>query len=300
MARHVGLIGVGAMGEPMAGALLRAGFSVTVCANRNRAPVERLVALGAADGGDFAGVAAASEVVITMVPDSPQVEAVLFAGGAAAAAKPGTLFIDMSTISPVATRRFAEQLKTMGLRFVDAPVSGGPARAVLGTLTIMAGASEADWDDAKAVLSAMGTPTRVGDVGVGEVVKLVNQIIIANTMLANIEGLVFAAKAGADIAAVRDVILTATGGNYLLDQWLPKTWLSGSWEGGFKLDLLRKDVAAALDSARALGVPMPALGLAYQMYTAASGDGHGNDDYSAVADFYERAAGTRVTLAPAN
>jgi 3-hydroxyisobutyrate dehydrogenase-like beta-hydroxyacid dehydrogenase len=287
----VGLIGVGAMGEPMAESLMRAGFPVAVCGHRNRAPVERLVAAGATDAGDPAGVARASDVVITMVPDAPQVEESLFGGsGAVTGARPGTLFIDMSTISPVATRAFDERLRAAGHRFVDSPVSGGPARAKLGTLALMTGASDADFATAEPVLAAMGTPNHVGGVGMGETVKLVNQIIISNVMLANIEGLVFAERAGADIAKVRDVILTATGANYILEKWLPTTWLAGTFAPGFALDLLRKDLAAALDAGRAMGVPMPSSALAYQLYTAASTDGHGRDDYSAVATFHERSA----------
>jgi 3-hydroxyisobutyrate dehydrogenase-like beta-hydroxyacid dehydrogenase len=295
MATTVGVIGVGAMGEPMAAALLRAGFEVTVCAHRNREPVERLAAQGAHDGGDPAGVARASAFVITCVPDAPQVEQALFGErGAAHGAAPGTMFIDMSTISPVATRSFDQRLRASGFRFLDAPVSGGPARAKTGTLTIMVGASDEDFRDAEPVLKAMGTPNHVGGVGMGEVVKLVNQIIISSTMLANIEALTFAAKAGADVDATLAVIGTATGSNYLLQNWLPQSWLAGSHKPGFMLDLLRKDLAAALDSARALGVPMPASSLAYQLYTATSGEGHGRDDYSAVAQFYERSAGVHV------
>jgi 3-hydroxyisobutyrate dehydrogenase-like beta-hydroxyacid dehydrogenase len=283
------------MGEPMAESLLRAGCAVTICGHRNRAPVDRLVALGAVDGGDPAGVARASDVVITMVPDAPQVEESLFGpSGALAGARPNTLFIDMSTISPVATRSVAERLRAAGHRFVDSPVSGGPARAKLGTLALMVGASADDFAAAEPVLRALGTPNHVGDVGMGETVKLVNQIIIANVMLANIEGLVFAKKAGADVERVRDVILTATGANYLLENWLPTTWLSGSFAGGFALDLLRKDLAAALDAARTLGVPMPSSALAYQLYTAASGEGHGREDYSSVATFHQHAAGVDV------
>jgi 3-hydroxyisobutyrate dehydrogenase-like beta-hydroxyacid dehydrogenase len=295
MATQVGVIGVGAMGEPMAAALLRAGFGVTVCAHHNREPVERLAAAGARDGGDPAGVARASEVVVTCVPDAPQVEEALFGEhGAVHGAQPGTLFVDMSTISPVATRTFDERLRAGGFRFADAPVSGGPARAKTGTLTIMAGASEEDFAAAKPVLEAMGTPNHVGGVGMGEVVKLVNQIIISSTMVANVEALTFAAKAGADIDATLAVIGTATGSNYLLQNWLPQSWLAGSHAPGFMLDLLRKDLAAALDSARAMAVPMPSSALAYQMYTAASAEGHGREDYSSVAQFYERAAGVRV------
>jgi 3-hydroxyisobutyrate dehydrogenase-like beta-hydroxyacid dehydrogenase len=295
MSVQVGFVGVGAMGEPMAASLLRAGFAVTVCAHRNRAPVERLVALGAADGGDPAGVARAADVVLICVPDAPQVEETLFGErGIVAGARAGALVIDMSTISPVATRAFGERLRASGLRLVDAPVSGGPARAKTGTLTIMAGASDADFADAEPVLRGMGTPRHVGPLGMGEVVKLVNQIIISSTMIANVEALTFAAKSGADIDAVLEVIGTATGSNYLLQNWLPQSWLAGSHKPGFALDLLRKDLAAALDSARASGVAMPLSALAYQLYSASSGEGHGADDYTSVATFYERAAGVQV------
>ena len=291
----IGVVGVGAMGEPMAAALMRAGYAVAVCAHRNREPVERLVAAGAADAGDPAGVARASDVVVTMVPDAPQVEEALFGpSGALSGAKPGTLFIDMSTISPVATRAFDARLRAAGHRFVDSPVSGGPARAQTGTLTLMVGASADDFAAAEPVLKAMGTPTLVGPVGMGETVKLVNQIIISNVMLANAEALVFAKKAGADIGIVRDVIMTATGANYLLDKWLPVSWLAGSFAPGFALDLLRKDLAAALDAGRTMGVAMPASALAYQLYTATSGEGHGREDYTSVATFYQRAAGVDV------
>lgn len=297
MSTNVGVVGIGAMGEPMAASLLRAGFTVTVSAHRNRDPLRRLLELGAHDGGDPAGVAAKSQVVVTCVPDAPHVEETLFGErGICAGAPKGLLVIDMSTISPMATRSFDARLRERGLRFVDAPVSGGPTRAKTGTLTIMVGASDEDFAEAEPVLRGMGTPTRVGPVGMGEVVKLVNQIIISNIMLANAEGLVFAAKAGADVGAVRDVILTATGSNYLLENWLPQSWLAGSTAPGFQLDLLRKDLAAALDAARALGVPMPASSLAYQLYTASSGEGHGRDDYTSVAEFYERAAGVKAQI----
>lgn len=280
------------MGEPMSLALLRAGFIVTACAHRNRERLERVVREGVVEAPDPAEVAAASEVVITCVPDAPQVEEALFGPrGAAAGAKPGTVFIDMSTISPVASRAFAERLAAMDCCFVDAPVSGGPVRAASGTLTIMAGASPEDFARVKPVLEAMGTPHHVGGVGLGETVKLVNQLIIANVMIANAEALTFARKAGADLDAVRGVLATATASNYLLNEWLPKTWFAGTFEGGFALDLLRKDLGAALDAARAMKTPMPASGFAYQLYTLQSAEGDGGLDYSAVAKFYEHVAG---------
>jgi 3-hydroxyisobutyrate dehydrogenase-like beta-hydroxyacid dehydrogenase len=288
---RIGFLGLGAMGEHMARALRKAGYPVTSCVHRRRESLDRLIGDGVAEAADPAAVASASDIVVLCVPDAPQVEEVLFRErGAVAGLARGTLVIDMSTISPIASQRFAESLAQHGVGFVDAPVSGGPARAKEGTLTIMAGGSPVDFERALPVLKAMGTPYHLGDVGMGETVKLVNQIIIANVMIANAEALVFAKKAGANIDAVRKVIATATGSNYVLDQWLPKTWFSGSFEGGFAMDLLRKDIAAALDAARAMGLPMPSTGLSYQQYTAQSSEGDGALDYSAIAKWYERFA----------
>lgn len=288
----IGFIGIGAMGEPMSLALLKAGFPVSVCAHRSRERVERVAAAGAAEVSDPFEVAQRSDVVITCVPDAPQVEEALFAPrGAAAGARAGTAFIDMSTISPVASRDFASRLEQAGCRFLDAPVSGGPARAATGSLTIMVGADPDDFARVRPVLEAMGTPHHVGAVGLGETVKLVNQLIIANVMIANVEALTFAQRAGADTDAVRRVLSTATASNYLLEQWLPKTWFAGTFEGGFAMDLLRKDLGAALDAARAMKMPMPASAFAYQLYTLRSAEGDGALDYSAVAKVYEHVAG---------
>lgn len=280
------------MGEPMSLALRRAGYEVTACAHRNRERLERVLAEGVSEAASPACVAAASDVVITCVPDAPHVDEALFGpDGAASGAKPGTTFIDMSTISPVASRTFAQRLADMGCSFLDAPVSGGPVRAASGTLTIMVGGAEDDVARVKPVLEAMGTPHHVGAVGLGETVKLVNQLIIANVMIANAEALTFARKAGAELDAVRGVLATATASNYLLNEWLPKTWFAGTFEGGFALDLLRKDLGAALEAARAMKMPMPASGFAYQLYTLQSAEGDGGLDYSAVAKFYEHVAG---------
>jgi 3-hydroxyisobutyrate dehydrogenase-like beta-hydroxyacid dehydrogenase len=288
----LGFLGIGAMGEPMVRSLLKAGFPVTIAAHRRREAVERLKTEGAKEAADPAAVAAASDIVITMVPDAPQVEEVFFAErGAAKGMKAGSIAIDMSTISPIASQRFAERLRAAKVDFVDAPVSGGPARAGTGTLTIMVGATPATFERVEPVLKAMGSPTLLGGIGMGETVKLVNQVIIANVMIANAEALVFAQRAGADLDAVRKVIATATGSNYLLDQWLPKTWFAGTFQGGFAMDLLRKDVAAALDAARATKYAMPLTALAYQLYTAQSAEGDGALDYSAIAKAYERIGG---------
>jgi 3-hydroxyisobutyrate dehydrogenase-like beta-hydroxyacid dehydrogenase len=289
---RVGFVGLGAMGEPMAAALRRSGFEVAASVHRRREALERLLADGVTEGADPAALASSSDAIVLSVPDAPEVEDALFgAHGVAAGAKPGLLVIDMSTISPVASRRFAQRLAEQGIDFVDAPVSGGPARARDASLTIMAGGSPEAYARAEPLLRAMGTPHYLGSVGMGETVKLVNQIIIANVMIANAEGLVFAKQAGADLGAVREVLASATASNYLLAQWLPKTWLAGTFEGGFALDLLRKDLAAALDAARVLEYPMPATGLAYQLYTTRSAQGDGALDYSAIVKAYERNAG---------
>jgi 3-hydroxyisobutyrate dehydrogenase-like beta-hydroxyacid dehydrogenase len=158
----------------------------------------------------------------------------------------------------------------------------------------MVGASPEDFKRAEPVLRAMGNPHHLGPVGMGETVKLVNQIIIANGMIGNVEALAFAQRAGADLAEVRKVLASATGSNYLLAEWLPKTWLAGTFAGGFALDLLRKDLAAALDAARATNYPMPATALAYQLYTTRSAQGDGALDYSAIAKSYERIVGDEV------
>jgi 3-hydroxyisobutyrate dehydrogenase-like beta-hydroxyacid dehydrogenase len=283
------------MGEPMGESLLRAGFSLRVCAHRNRDPVNRLIAKGAVENDTPADVAAGSDLVITMVPDAPQVEEALFAAaGVAAGLREGGIAVDMSTISPVASRGFALRLAQTNRKMLDAPVSGGPARAKTGDLTIMAGGDPATYAQAEPVLAAMGKPTYVGPAGMGETFKLANQIIISNVMLGNIEGLVFAKKAGADIDLLRKVLATATASNYLLDIWLAKAWFADQHQGGFALDLLRKDLAAALDAAEKNGVPMPASTLAYKEYSDASALGLGKLDYSAVAEIYEREAHVRV------
>jgi len=274
------------MGEPMAHALVRAGFAVTACAHRNRAPLERLAAVGVRAAAHPREVAEASDILVLCVPDAPQVEEALFAAhGAAEGLREGGIVVDMSTISPVASRAFAERLAQRGIAFVDAPVSGGPMRAQSGSLTIMVGASDEDFARVRSVLQAMGTAHHLGPVGMGETVKLVNQIAIGSIMIANAEALMFAQKAGADLDAVREVLKSATASNYVLEQWIPKTWLGTGFDGGFAMNLLRKDLAAALDAARSMGHAMPQAALAHQLYTLQA-ETDGARDYTAIAKLY--------------
>ncbi len=276
------------MGEPMASCVRKAGYEVAAAAHRRRDALERLRDAGVREAANPAELAKSCDAIVICVPDAPDVEDVLFSiGGVAEGAAPGLLVVDMSTISPVASRRFAARLDERQIQFLDAPVSGGPLRARDGTLTIMVGASPQTFALAEPLLKTMGMPHHLGPVGMGETVKLVNQIIIANVMIANVEGLMFARQAGADLNAVRDVLASATASNYLLSSWLPKTWLAGKFDGGFALDLLRKDLAAALDAAREGRQALPATALAYQLYTARSANGDGALDYSAIAKSYE-------------
>jgi len=229
---NVGFIGLGTLCEHIARCIAGAGFVVRACVHRNRAALERLLPAGVIEEKDPAALAAICEVVVLCVPDAPQVQEVLFGErGLVAGAKRPLLVIDMSTISTVATRDFAGRLGAAGHRLIDAPGSGGPARAKDGTLTIMVGGAEDDVARAVPLLKTMGTPTHLGPVGMGETVKLVNQILIANIVIANAEAFTFAKKAGADVEAVRKVIATATGSNYLLENWLPKTWFARNFEG---------------------------------------------------------------------
>lgn len=294
VSERAGFVGLGTMGEPMARALRRAGFSVTASAHRRRDALDRLVSGdGVVEAADPSAVGRECDVAFVCVPDAPQVEDALFGEhGLAGGLAPGSIVVDCSTISPISSVSFAARLRERGIRFADAPVSGGPARAAAGTLTIMAGAQPDDYERIRPMLAAMGNAHRVGDVGMGETVKLVNQIVIANVMIANAEALTFAQRAGADLDAVRQILSSATGSNYVLEQWLPKTWFAGTFEGGFALDLLRKDLAAALDAARVAKHAMPATALAYQLYTARSAEGDGALDYSAIAKSYERIAGS--------
>ena len=296
----VGLIGLGAMGLPMAHCLLRAGFTLTVAPHTNRAPADELAAAGATVVDTPRQVAAASTVVITCVPDSPQVEeAVLGHDGVLAGARPGTVLIDMSTIAPSATRRLGAALGRRGVDMLDAPVSGGPARAVDGSLTIMVGGDPETFVRCRPVLAALGRQiTHVGPLGSGETLKMVNQLMIGVIMLANAEGLALGRKAGLPLDTLREVLGTASASNYLLSTWLPKTAFTGGYGGGFALDLMLKDLRIALSEAEALGVPTLGSALAYQLFRLLLLEGHGRDDYSVLLSWWEEAAGVRIAEPP--
>ncbi|NJP05241.1 MAG: NAD(P)-dependent oxidoreductase [Chloroflexaceae bacterium] len=297
MSIQVGFIGLGAIGEPMAATLRRAGFPLTICGHRNRAPLERLQAQGANVVANPAAVAAASAIVVTCLPNTPQVEAVcLGPEGIVHGAAPGTIVIDCSTIAPTESQRIAEALRQHNIEMLDAPISGGPERAATGELAIMVGGHANTFEYARPVLEALGARvTHVGPHGMGEVVKLTNNTILGSLMIAIAEAFTLAVKAGADAATARDVIMNSAGANFLLDRWIKDRMLVDNYDPGFATSLMKKDLGAALESASNLGVPMMMTALAYQLYALSEGEGYAREDYCAVSKIYQDAA--NITIA---
>jgi 3-hydroxyisobutyrate dehydrogenase-like beta-hydroxyacid dehydrogenase len=297
--QRIGLVGLGAMGLPIGKRLLEAGHDLVVVPHTNRNPADELAAMGAAIREKPADLSADRQVIITSVPDVPQVEEVLFGerGLMEGSPEPGLLYIDMSTIIPTAARENASRLGAAGVTALDAPVSGGPMRAADGTLTIMVGGTADAFEAARPVLEALGKNiVHVGEAGAGQSVKLVNQLMISIIMVANVEALTLGAKAGVPLQTMLDVIGTSSGSNYLLQNWMPKTLFAGDLSGGFSLDLLVKDLNAALRWASDLCLPTFGGALAQQLYRLAQIEGSGKLDYSAVARLYESAAGVELRL----
>jgi 3-hydroxyisobutyrate dehydrogenase-like beta-hydroxyacid dehydrogenase len=281
----------------MAANLLAKGFALTTCPHRNMQPIERLKAQGASVAATPREVAAASEVVVVCVPDAPQVEeACLGEQGIIHGAAPGTIVIDCSTISPTVSQQVAAALGERDISMIDAPISGGPERAATGELAIMVGGEPDVFARAKPVLDAMGRSiTHVGPNGMGEVVKLANNAIIGSLMIAMSETLTMAVKAGGDINVIRDVIMQSSGANFILDKWIAERALKDNYDPGFATELMQKDVGAALEAGKALGVPMMLTALSYQLYELAEGMGYAREDYCSISKIYQDAA--NVTIA---
>ena len=302
MTLRVGLVGLGAMGLPIGKRLLNAGYALTAVPHNNQAPAEELRTLGADVCTRAADLLPECEIVITSVPDVPQVRQVLFGEeGLVAGRQEGRdhdcLFIDMSTINPTAAREHHDRLSESGIAALDAPVSGGPARASDGTLTIMVGGDKETFERGLPILSALGTHViHVGDPGAGQAVKLVNQLMISIIMVANAEALTLGVKAGVPLNVLTEVIGTASGANYLMQNWMPRTLFAGDLSGGFALDLLVKDLNAALRWADDLGLPTFGGAIAKQLYSMAQAGGYGRMDYSAVARLYETVAGVELRM----
>jgi 3-hydroxyisobutyrate dehydrogenase len=280
---RVGFVGLGTMGAAMARNVAAAGFPLTVW-NRTRDRAKALSDVGATEARSPADVARASDVVVSCVSDTPDVEAVLFGeGGVAEGARRGQLVIDCSTILPSATRDFAARLEPLGDALVDAPVSGGSEGAKNATLTIFVGGDAAQFDRAKPVLAAMGkTITHVGPVGAGQAVKAVNQVILAGAYLGVAEGIVLAIKAGLDVEQVVTALSGGAAQSWVLANRSGRM-IANDYPLGFKVALHRKDLGIALELARETGSVLPVAALCEQLEAGLIGRGHGDDDVSAIA-----------------
>lgn len=294
----IGFVGLGIMGRPMVRNLLKAGYCVTVH-DVNRAAVDELVAEGADSASSAAVVAGATDVFISMVPDSPDVVAV-YTGpdGAFQALRPGWLAIDMSSISPRVARELAATAASAGASMLDAPVSGGDKGAIAGTLSIMVGGEPAAFERALPILQAMGkTIVRVGDAGAGQVAKVANQVVVALVIQAVSEGLVLGAKAGVDPARIVEVLQGGLASTRVLEM-RQGNMLGGHFEPGFRIRLHLKDLANALALGRETGVVLPATALVEQQMEALKVAGRADLDHSSLITIVEDLARYSVANGP--
>ena len=290
----IGFIGLGIMGNPMAKNLLKAGYSLTVY-DILPEKIKDLVKTGAQAGSSSKEVAEKSEVIITMLPNSPEVkEAVLGADGVLDGAKAGTILVDMSSIAPLASKEVSQKAEEKGVVVLDAPVSGGEPKAVDGTLAIMVGGPAKAFEKIKDILAVMGgSVTLVGDIGSGNMTKLANQIIVALNIAAMSEAMVLATKSGVDPEKVFQAIRGGLAGSTVLDAKMPLV-LDGNFKPGFRIELHIKDLANALDTAHEVGVPVPLTSVVMESMQALKVDGKGADDHGGIVQFYEKLAKVEV------
>jgi 2-hydroxy-3-oxopropionate reductase len=279
------------MGRPMARNLLKAGYSLVVH-SRSRGPVDEIVKAGATAAGSPREVAAQCDVLITMLPNSPDVEQVaLGPNGIIEGARRGLIFADMSTISPIVSQKIGKALEAKGVAMLDAPVSGGEKGAIDGALSIMVGGDKATFERVQPIFQAMGkTITLLGPLGLGGFTKLANQIIVAVNLTALAEALTLGKKAGLD----RELLLTALAGGLAGSKCLDQkkaNYVSNTYNPGFKIDLHYKDLGLIMESARALGVPLPATAVVQELFNALRVKGRGALDHSGVITLLEDLAG---------
>jgi len=282
------------MGKPMSRNLIKAGHELVVYDVRSE-PLEELAAQGASCGASPRDVAARTEIVITMLPDGPEVEqVVLGADGVLEAARPGLIVVDMSSISPVVARRVGDECARRGVAFLDAPVSGGEPGAINATLAIMVGGEQATFDKVLPIFQALGkTITLTGPVGAGNVTKLANQIMVAVNIAAVGEALALAAKAGVNPEVVFNAVKGGLAGSAALNAKAPMI-LARNFKPGFRIRLHHKDLRNALGAAEALSVPLPLTSLVQQMLTALINEGEGELDHSGIVRFTERLAKVEI------
>ena len=278
----VGFIGMGIMGRGMAGNLLRAGFPLCIW-NRTRSRMEELVKAGAHAGNSPADVASHSEIIITCVSDSADVrEVILGAEGVIQGAPTAALVVDMSTISPKTTREIAGELAAANLHMLDAPISGGSEGAANGTLSIMVGGEVAQVERARPAFEAMGkTITHVGEIGAGQTVKIVNQILVVGNMLAASEALLLAKAGGLDLPKALQAVEAGAAGSWMLSNRAPQIFVR-DFRPGFTIDLQQKDLRLALEAAQQLGVPLLTTSLIHQLYRSLQQQGLGSEGNHAL------------------
>jgi 2-hydroxy-3-oxopropionate reductase len=291
MAQTIGFIGLGIMGRPMARNLLKAGYSLVVH-SRSRGPVDEIVKAGATAAASPKDVAAQCDVLITMLPNSPDVEQVaLGPGGIIEGARRGLIFADMSTISPIVSKKIGKALEAKGVAMLDAPVSGGEKGAIDAALSIMVGGDKAVFERVLPIFQAMGkTITLLGPLGFGGFTKLANQIIVAVNLTALAEALTLGKKAGLD----RDLLLTALAGGLAGSKCLEQkraNYVANTYSPGFKVDLHFKDLGLIMESARELGVPLPTTAVVQELFNALRVKGRGGLDHSGVITLLEDLAG---------
>ena len=295
MAERVGFIGLGIMGMGMARNLRKAGFELQVW-NRTASKAESLVADGATVGATPAAVAANSDIIITCVSDTPDVEKVILGDdGVIHGVKAGALVIDCSTISPQATQTIAAKLAERGVKMLDAPISGGSEGAAKGTLSIMVGGAAEDFERAMPVFQAMGkTITLVGTTGAGQTVKLVNQVLVVGNCLAMCEALLLAQAGGVDLKKTYDAISQGAAGSWMFTNRGPQI-INRDWRPGFTVALQQKDLRLVLEAADQLGVPLPGTGLIFQLYRTLEAQGLSHEGNHALVKALEHLAGFEVS-----
>jgi len=294
MKEKLGFVGTGIMGKPMVKNLLKAGYPV-LCYDIVPEPLKELAAAGAGLAASNKEVAERSEIVITMLPNSPHVEqAVLGPNGVLEGARPGLILLDMSTISPIVSQKVAAEVAKRGVQMVDAPVSGGEKGAIEGTLSIMVGGERAIFDRVLPIFQTMGkTITFIGPIGSGGFVKLANQIIVAINLTAIAEALVLGTKAGIDLELMINALSGGLAGSKCLEQ-KRNNYLQHAFQPGFKIDLHFKDLGLIMEAGRSLGVPLPTTALVQELFSALRVKGRGQMDHSGVITLLEEMAGVTV------
>ncbi|MCX6549112.1 MAG: 2-hydroxy-3-oxopropionate reductase [Acidobacteria bacterium] len=290
----IGFIGLGIMGKPMSLNLLKAGYQLVVMDVFEPAVAE-LVAAGAEAAPTPRAVAELSDIIITMLPNSPQVkQVVLGEQGVIEGARPGAAVIDMSSIAPLVSREVAGKLAANGVEMLDAPVSGGQPKAIEGTLSVMVGGSQEVFDRCYPIMKAMaGSVVRTGDIGAGNITKLANQVIVALNIAAMAEALVLATKAGVEPELVFQAIRGGLAGSTVLEAKAPLV-LDRKFNPGFRINLHIKDLANALDTSHELGVPLPLTASVMEMLQALKVDGQGDADHCSLVRYYEKMAQVEV------